>query len=168
MKPILFLDIDGVLNSREFLKREGLSQVDLITVRRLNRIVDVTKAEVVISSSWRTFADTNTPEKIERFLDENGFSGSVSGMTPVLGCEEHIKRGWERCHDAHRGHEIAAYLKKRFQDTDYPSFVILDDDSDMNPFMDRLVQTSFEDGLQAYHAGKAIDMLKKHRTFKPR
>jgi len=39
------------------------------------------------------------------------------------------------------------------------SFVIIDDDSDMKPFMDKLVQTSFNKGLQQKYVDKAIQLL---------
>jgi hypothetical protein len=37
--------------------------------------------------------------------------------------------------------------------------VILDDDADMEPHMDRLIQTSWKIGLQDAHMNRAIKML---------
>jgi L-alanine-DL-glutamate epimerase-like enolase superfamily enzyme len=39
-------------------------------------------------------------------------------------------------------------------------FVILDDDSDMEHLIHKLVKTNFEEGLLAHHAKAAIEMLK--------
>ena len=41
------------------------------------------------------------------------------------------------------------------------SFIILDDDSDMEPFMDRLINTDCYKGILSEDADKAIEMLKE-------
>lgn len=43
---------------------------------------------------------------------------------------------------------------------DITSFVILDDDSDMEPHMDKLVKTDYRKGLQDEEVQKAIRILK--------
>jgi hypothetical protein len=67
MKRLIFLDIDGVLNSAQFradnTNGEGVvivngtfdatSHIDPQRVARLNRLIETTNAEVVLSSSWR-------------------------------------------------------------------------------------------------------------------
>lgn len=55
---IIFLDIDGVLNSREYDARCALSGADLLTpdpraVVRLFGIIQDTDAKIVLTSSWR-------------------------------------------------------------------------------------------------------------------
>ena len=66
-------------------------------------------------------------------------------MTPKL----HVRRGLE----------IQKWLDDNPQGENVV-FVILDDDSDMEHLMDRLVQTDHEFGLTQEDAGKAILMLK--------
>ena len=62
---VIFLDIDGVLNTHEsattlresFVERGadlmGFNRFDKNCVARVNRITDETGAKIVISSSWR-------------------------------------------------------------------------------------------------------------------
>lgn len=156
---IIFLDFDGVLNSWEFQEREiardpsikgGVIGIDPLAVARLNRIVKETGAYVVVSSTWRRLEETNTVRKLQELLDSKGFEGRVVGRTAVL---------WS----GHRGREIDHWLEDQDQrdwrSNDVESFVILDDDSDMEPHMSRLVQTSMDDGLQDRHVDQAIYML---------
>lgn len=155
---ILFLDIDGVLNSAGFVKDLSARKERLQTdgygghsawfdpgaIKRLNRIIGETEARVVLSSTWRIRWDI---EDIQAILEaRGGFMGEIIDKTPVI--------GMERC----RGAEINRWLEET--DRSVESFVILDDDSDMTPHEDRLVQTSFEaGGLQDTHVEKAIEMF---------
>ena len=57
---VIFLDVDGVLNSDEYFDRiqnldiEGIeSDIDINKVKLLKKAVDTTGAKVVLSSSWR-------------------------------------------------------------------------------------------------------------------
>lgn len=85
MNTIVFLDIDGVLNSSRFfydnnplpMGRPGA--IDPDAVRRLNQIVDATGAKVVLSTSWRT----QGVDTVSGYLSERGFTGSVIGATPT-------------------------------------------------------------------------------------
>lgn len=48
---LIFLDIDGVLNQRGFVR--GVAAIDSHLVLLLNRALDATNAHIVISSMWR-------------------------------------------------------------------------------------------------------------------
>ncbi len=50
---ILFLDIDGVLNTTESRIRNGLDHIDMEKVDLLKSIVFATDAKIVLSSTWR-------------------------------------------------------------------------------------------------------------------
>ena len=57
---VIFLDIDGVLNSDEYLDKvknsdiQGIERdIDVEKVKLLKRAIDETGARVVLSSSWR-------------------------------------------------------------------------------------------------------------------
>lgn len=63
-------------------------------------------------------------------------------------------------HSGYRGNEIDLWLAS-WQGEAIESFVILDDDDDMEPFMDNLVQTSFADGLQQKHIDTAVEILNR-------
>ncbi len=162
---VLFLDMDGVLNSQKFfdsLKQEpkdrmpppGLHMgtftwmIDSVAVSLLNTILERTgNPRVVISSSWRWYW---TDEQIATMLQAKGFAGDIIGHTPfevVLpeGIEEHA-----------RGHEIQAWLDEH---KDVERFVILDDTDDMAHLVDQLVQSTWELGLQSEHVEPAVAML---------
>lgn len=147
--PIIFLDIDGVLNSDAFYDRllaagEPIPRppIDREAVARLERIVQATGAEIVLSTSWRGHPD------LPRWLVERGCSAEVVGMTPVL-------RG-------DRGREIAAWLRRnRFRRNPALAgpFAILDDGDDVGALAPWLVRTTPELGLQDGHVDRAIALL---------
>ena len=158
---ILFLDVDGVLNSRDFLMRvkssaehsSGLSdehELDPAAVTLLNEIVAATGAAIVISSSWR---HDHSSDEMQHLLNLRGFVGTVIDSTPWQRSELSLEP-WE---DAKRGHEIAAWLRKH---PEVESFVIIDDDSDMAHLRHKLVKTTFDHGLTRSHVVDAIEMLR--------
>jgi hypothetical protein len=153
---VLFLDIDGVLNSTDFLQRKaarnggrviGTDHIDPDAVSRLNTIIAMTDCKVVVSSVWRF---NKTPDELYLHLRKHGFVGEVIGSTP-----QNAKKGYER------GHEIQEWLDTVGQQFEEPveCFVILDDDSDMVHLLHRLVKTKFANGLQDEHVAKAIALL---------
>lgn len=154
---IIFLDFDGVLNSADHFDRilgvikknpdyDPIRQIDPEAVKRLSRIVEETGAKVVISSTWR-YGHTLT--ELREILGKFGFTGQIVGATP-----RHDSRA--------RGLEIDAWLSERVsREKLVECFIILDDDADMDPHMDRLVQTSWQSGLLDLHVEKAIEMLGK-------
>ena len=147
MKPVLFLDFDGVINSMRSRHKLGWNQFSRPMVERVNRIVQATGCKVVVSSAWRLRSAEDGPEpsvdRMRRILGENGFIGDVIDVTPgsLTG---------------YRGHEIQKWLDKH---PGYGPFVILDDSSDMEPFMDRLVQTEDAIGICSVHVDLAIELL---------
>lgn len=50
---ILFLDIDGCLNGHDYDKQSESSWIKPECVTQLNRVLDITGCEIVISSAWR-------------------------------------------------------------------------------------------------------------------
>lgn len=168
---VIFLDIDGVLNSQETFRKvrehfdatgEWLVEIDDEMVKRLARIVRETSAEIVLSSSWRNFFDTRTLTP---------HNESAQGLVDSL--EKHnlkIISRTGRSSNGNRGDEIKAWLSKH---TEVKNFVILDDESsDLQDFVDKeLVKTSFTapsgmvkdmsdcTGLQEKHVIQAIRIL---------
>lgn len=144
---ILFLDIDGVLNSRQFfLKVAGQNllpddKIDPDMVARLNQITDATGAHIVVSSTWR-YAYQNNLSGLQSMLKRHGVTGLVIGMTNT---DNHA-----------RGLQIKQWLDWH---ANADAFVILDDDSDDQ--MLHLVKTTFDLGLQDNHVADAIKILNK-------
>src|SRR5688572_25715427 len=107
MAPIIFLDIDGVLNSVEYHRERhirGRKPLDAVAIRRLNQLTDLTGARIVISSSWRQWGFL----AVRDMLRAAGVTGWIVSRTPILvgGVYEGSGLyGW-----VPRGVEIAAWL----------------------------------------------------------
>ncbi len=53
---IIFLDFDGVLNSKQYHSERDIQKCEFLDISRLNlikKIVDATGAEIVLSTSWK-------------------------------------------------------------------------------------------------------------------
>lgn len=154
---VLFLDFDGVLNSRAYRsERPPLDQkfgwgtpehedwsLDKTAIRRLNRIAELPDVVIVVSSMWRIH---RARADLRGLLMRNGFTGRLIDKTPVL--------------NKPRGVEIREWLRQTVRKV--ASFVILDDDDDFCEFgADRLVLTSGDYGLRDEDVDKAITILDK-------
>ena len=112
MMKAIFLDVDSVLNSDEYFDSVGYSdddsienEIDMNKIKLLKEAVDLTDAQVVLSSSWRY---TRKAQSLRKLLIENGI---MTDVTPFL--------------QNKRGLEIKAWLKNN---SDVDDFVILDDE----------------------------------------
>jgi hypothetical protein len=175
---VIFLDIDGVLNSEAYaLKLEErhyqlghaeppipndettcdcfklYHQIDRDAVARLNRLVVTTSAKIVVSSTWRKRFDL--PE-LHRILSEHGLVAEIIGATPDGYKDPELRAAFGYIDRIFRGHEIDYWLK---QHPEVDRFVILDDDSDMEMHKNRLVQTDCQEGLLDDHVELAIRMM---------
>lgn len=154
--PVIFLDIDGVLNQgRQFLprgadRRQLRTFVDPNAMLFLNKIVEETGAVVVISSTWRIGKDMFT---LQDDMASAGFRGRVVGRTDAVPCVVHAPA---KCSEAHRGSEIATWLEEH---PSVKSFVIIDDDSDMGPLWPWFVHTNGRVGLTAAGVQLAVKIL---------
>lgn len=115
---ILFLDIDGVLNSELFYRHRRVdvgSDIDPDAIALLNGLCSDVGAYVVVSSTWRLGHDVDS---LQEFFDSHGGTFKVVGLTPYL----------SYC----RGVEIEEWLKENVTDgSDTDRYVIIDDDADM-------------------------------------
>lgn len=159
MRKIIFLDIDGVLNSADYFDQtkhcEGYSEINPEQVKLLKEIIDRTGAEIVLSSTWRSLGKRkDEPEHpmytyLTDTLQEYGLE--IIDHTPYI--------------DQDRPKEIKAWLDNQ-PDTDI-KFVSIDDDFPQQKYDevgigDCLVKTSFyekDGGLRREHVEKAVDIL---------
>jgi hypothetical protein len=156
--PVIFLDVDGVLNSHAYAERcntegrrwGGYHFLDPEAVARLDSLVRHSGAIVVVSSSWRIGTRTR---KLQRLLGDKGFTGCLAGRTPIL----RPWRGGRGRTRIERGDEIACWMSQHGVTAD--RIVILDDDSDMAHLAPRLVQTSFAVGLTDADIHRALALL---------
>lgn len=85
-EPLIFLDIDGVLNDTRHAPGVGLSPIRADRVERLNRILAATGAKVVLISGWRWIihAGDMTVVGFDWLLRSHGMlSGRLIGRTRV-------------------------------------------------------------------------------------
>lgn len=167
---VIFLDVDGVLNStRHFetlqnlydngerqwngrlLERPLFSYFDPQAVEALNWLVRKSKASLVISSTWRLMG---VPRLRAKFKLE-GVKAPLVSRTPDS--FELAAPGSTKIVSLMRGQQIEAWLHQ----TSYrvTSFVILDDEDDMDKYLPRLIQTSSDAGLTMAGAQRALAML---------
>jgi hypothetical protein len=155
---VLFLDIDGVLATAGAFRRRARHPIYRHIlfapecVAELNRITDSTGASIVVSSAWRIGPEERFRGVVD-YLKDQGIKAPVLGRTPLL--ERRVGSIWLH---RERGHEIQAWIDGSAH---RGAFVIIDDEDDMVHLSDRLVQTSFETGLTAAHADKAIGILRE-------
>lgn len=139
---LLFLDIDGVLNSQRWVESGAMrshskmeQHFDPAACRLLNDVIRRTSCGLVLSSSWRIMTATGW---IERVIRERGCPlATFYGETPNLhgvGSD-----------DDRRGREISAWIHNAKWTG---SHVIVDDSNDMG-FEQRkyLVRTSWQEGM---------------------
>lgn len=141
---IIFLDIDGVMvTTRSMIPSDKYfgHQFDPSCVQHLNKIVAITHANVVISSSWR---EGRTLSQLKSIFQENGIGDCIVGMTPCLG------------EGVIRGREIQTYLNDC---SDVDAFIIIDDEEEMGELEPFLIETSFRSGITESVKDKAIQML---------
>lgn len=143
---VLFLDVDGVLNSEEWFRADphktdsdwlGLRSVDPTKVEIIKVVLAETGATLVLSSTWRLVADY-----VQTLRD---FGLPIDDTTPVL-------------ETSNRGEEITAWLRLH-PEADVIAIVDDDDDAGDCELYPRLVQTTWQRGLQPEHATKLIRLL---------
>ena len=148
---VIFLDVDGVLNSNAYVDytlknnvKGILEEIDPKTIEMLKYALDVTDAQIVVSSSWRNIRKF---EQLKELFLRYGIN--LDEKTPVLGHE--------------RGLEIKQYLEEH---VDIDQYLILDDDmfdSFDEELRNNLILTkenhedhSYGDGLQIIHIEQII------------
>ena len=103
---VIFVDVDGVLNSDDFIDSvKGKQDIDIKTVLLLKRAIEETGAKIVMDTSFRY---TQSFLKVQEMLLQNGI---MFDKTPFI--------------DNERGKEIKQYLSEHRNIEDY---ILLDDD----------------------------------------
>jgi hypothetical protein len=172
---VLFLDIDGVLNSsqssyyyRHIIKRDEnafdkdkedvlqwlAQEFDPMAISNLYRIIDKTGCKIVISSTWRLGETLETMKSWFKGLPL--IQSAIIGSTPSL----RVKTPNGQIINVPRGVEIHAWLVDYKMDK-YKSkkYAILDDDSDMWPVHVNFFQTKTNTGLDWETAEHVIEFL---------
>ena len=149
-QPVLFLDIDGVLNSGAYYKgltdkgegaESAVDHLDPAAIVHLNRLVAATGCEVVVSSTWRIKHEL---PRLWRMLRSRGYTGP------------HLIRKTPNFDGMMRQQEIAHWRQEHGKPAIY---AILDDDPDADDQSGRFVKTTFDEGLTSELADRVIALL---------
>ena len=150
---VIFLDIDGVLNSEESAKK-GI-HIDSNMVLRLKAIMEATGAKIVISSTWRIRTSIKTLEELFWATGLGHHSRKIIDVTPQPRRND-MYAGTDR--GVIRGDEIAQWLK---ENPEVEKYIIIDDDSDFHDDQkEHFIQTTWKHGLLEEHVQEAIELLK--------
>lgn len=141
MRKVLFLDIDGVCNSADYMTsgrhvKGTMLGIDPFPAVLVKMIVQDTDCEVVLSSTWRLGKMTRDAvrEEVVDFID----------VTPDLNGKD-------------RGFEIEDWLNRN---PDVTRYAILDDDMDMLAYQaPNFFKTTWKEGLTREIAQKVTEHL---------
>lgn len=159
--PILFLDIDGVLNNEEWYTEERVARINALVMAKeqvplsehlnpekcklLEQVIQETHCFLVLSSTWRHYH----PLATVRFeLSCRGVMSAhfIGDTGPAL---------------TNRDEEILSWLNTH----EHAAWVALDDNSlPQIKLMGRFVQTRYACGLCAEDIPKLVDILTTPRT----
>jgi hypothetical protein len=168
MKKIIFLDIDGVLATPDYLK-DGNWALNPKKQELLSEILNQTGAKIVLSSSWRL----HTIKETKAYMKEQGFLfvDDIIGIT--IRAYHYIDRSSKIHLSIPRGVEIQQWIdthihsengknwQKKKLGVDY-QYVILDDDSDMLfTQSNNFIQTDSNFGLTLGKMYAAIQILNR-------
>ncbi len=176
---LLFLDIDGVLNSGDWFASEEfkvldrcvpktnyaltdtgrkglLTHLDPTACSVLGQAADYLRVQVVLSSTWRVIHGHHL---VQDLLRERQCSLDIIDITPTRLQSRHSGIPHKTC----RGMEIEWWLLQNYslEELEGARIVLLDDSSDMGRLLPRLVRTGWYKGLQEEHIEQIQQMLEK-------
>ena len=164
MKKIIFLDIDGVINTKEWHskmtkdtpKDEYGYAFDPVAVANLAHIIDETGADIVISSSWKFYG----VPKLREMWKMRNLPGQILDITPnTVSDETLLNANLEEFQlGVCRGNEIKEWLSRN--EGKVSNYVIIDDFDDMlSEQEDHVVLTDTLIGITEWDAAKAVKIL---------
>ncbi len=165
MRKIIFLDLDGVLNTASWYRQldsksrhdEYGTAFDPQSVANLGKVIEATGADIVISSSWKALG----LGVMQEMWEVRHLPGKVVGITPTYIDDEMLLNADLSNMDFlnGRGTEIKRWLSKRGKDVSH--YVIIDDMDDMlSEQKSHFVQTDPEIGISDMDVDMAILILK--------
>lgn len=181
---IIFLDIDGVLNCESAYKagecqyqewvwedgrKDHYQRFCVRSKNLLNKLIDETKAKIVISSTWRM----SGIEFMKKVWELEEMHGEIIGITPSMRTSGiHIPRGMEIDyyleHDLNFNHiNWDEKIQQEYIDqSGVENYIIIDDDSDMlynqrNHFVHVLPSPRNKDGFNQKYYEEALEKLNK-------
>ena len=164
MRKIIFLDIDGVLNTQDWHSRmtkdtprdEFGWAFDPVAVENLGHVVKETGASIIISSSWKFLGLA----KLREMWKIRNLPGTILDITPNTVSDEVLLNANldEMELGVCRGNEIKEWLSRHKGEVS--NYVIIDDFDDLLPEQeDHVVLTDTLIGITKFDAEKAIAIL---------
>ena len=164
MNKVIFLDIDGVLNTKEFQsdmkkdtpKDEFGYAFDPVAVANLARIIEETGAVIVISSAWKFHGVA----RLREMWKLRNLPGRILDITPnTISDDILLNANLEEMElGVCRGNEIKEWLSRH--QGKVSNYVIIDDFEDLLPEQeDHAVITNTLIGISEEDAQKAIMVL---------
>ena len=166
MRKVVFLDIDGVLNSNfwnENHQREisDGTLIDESKIKLLCKLIEKTEAEIILHSGWKYWFDSDLKplrreaENLRILLEKEGVA--IAGVTPDHATEEIRKT---KKFSLVKADEILAWLK---QQEEIDRWVVLDDLDLHNAEIEKhQVKTDQSIGLTAEDVEKAEKILQNN------
>lgn len=153
MKPIIFLDFDGVLETIYWeksndgiwnlngFKNEHKGFSNRQAIGWLNELYRKIPYDVVVTSTWRYHMSI---EELQQLFIDSGFDPNIKviSKTPILYQQ--------------RGIEIQQWID---ENSFNGKFIIIDDDSDMCHLIQHLVRCDCQLGFTIYDYQKALNLL---------
>ena len=176
---VIFLDIDGVINTEKWVaysienglpvhdKYDGQHTFDENCLYWLNKIIDETGAQIIISSSWRNdglgtlrkmWRRRYTLGKGDFYKHHDKIYDTTFSLTTSNFLEQKtLMRQLNEDDRWIRGNQIDIYLKTHPEITKY---VIIDDDNDMLDYQQPyFINAKDPNGIEEEHYKKAIEIL---------
>lgn len=160
---LIFLDIDGVLNThRDFFEasyygheyNKGNEIISRGNLAALDHLVAQTGAKIVISSTWRHHFKSS---QLHEMFKIRGFKAP---RTTIIGKTPDRRKGFSSGPEYFRGDEIHAFLEDR---DDVENYVILDDIPERwfsEEQQEHFIETDFYGGgLTPFKAERAADII---------
>mgnify|MGYP001375937908 CR=1 FL=1 len=143
-RKVIFLDIDGVMNSFSTRPQDPRGLVDFLdpaNVAVLNAVVEGSGAVVVVTSTWRL---TMPFAELRATFAAAGCVAEIVDVTPDID-------------GPRRGVEVEAWLAAQVEAP--ARFVVIDDDFEMPAFPEKLVRTRKLHGLCARDVPAVLALL---------
>ena len=166
MRKVIFLDIDGVLNTEQQHRRFYTEQTNPIdeygllfdpdAVASLTKIIDQTGADIVISSSWKFWGLS----RMRQMWEDRKLPGKIIGITPDTVSDEMLLTANldEMENFALRGSEIKEWLSMHGKKVS--QYAIIDDvDSFLPEQRPYYVEVSPITGITEEDAERVIKIL---------
>lgn len=174
MKKIIFLDFDGVLNTehnQNMLLYKGKAWKDKHgaffdpkAVAELNRIVEETKADIVIESSWKYLG----LEAMRQMWRDRNMPGNVIDVTPSSAINNWLLNAnldeMDPAHTQWKGVEIASWIAENLHDED--RYVIIDDEYViLDSQLPHFILTNPYDGITCIQKQKTVSVSSNYITI---